>query len=371
MDNFDYKDRNGFPYFRYQSIDENGNIIYDHLKSGHYTDAIGKNNNSNGVEGNVPDDYAVGSKNTWKEIEDNCEGWHTRDCLKSFFNGSTENDILIFSIGMMQVASYNGQMVGLDVDPIDKRSWLTASAVNFKANLASTFKGKVFRVTMAQANKYMNRHFWTEHLREADKILEQLWTPSSVSSHDQWYSIDQWAINENRDHLYDDNLHFPGPLTDATVQQILNELCPNQGVNKELIEDWASSEINDTIIRVINNTDTEIDDMYYVSVFGYRHKILLQNSSLPWYFKDKLKIDMNVKELNKIWLSPQSIPVLHNNLVFRHQKDNQVWVVKDDCGCRQRFHSGAAFLNRGFDFDNVVILPIFIMNLLPVGDWLY
>jgi hypothetical protein len=361
MDNFDYKDRNGFPYFRYQSIDENGNTIYDHSKSGHYNDAIGKNyNNSNGVEGNTPDDYGIGSKNTWKEIEDNCEGWTTRDCLKKFFNGSTENDIVIFSVGMMQIASYNGQMVGLDVDPLDKKSWLVASAVNFKANLAATFKGQVFRITMAQANKYMNRHFWTESLREADKILQQLWTPGSVNIRDQWYTIDQWAINENRDHLYDDNLHFPGPLTDATVQQILNELCPNKGINKNTILDWASPDLNDTIIRVIN-PDNNDPNIYYISIYGYRHQILLpiDNSSIPWYFENKLKIDMNVNELNKIWLSKVSIPILKNNLVFRHQKDNQVWVVKDECKCRQRFHSGS-----GIFYFNKIFIYINNNNLL-------
>ena len=146
MDGFDYKDRAGFPYFRYESLDDSGNIVYDHNRSGHFADAIGtKIFNSSNVIGNTPDDYAVGSKGTWKEIDDNCEGWSTRECLTSFFVNSTENDILIFSIGMMQVAAYNGQLVGMHVDPLDKKGWIISSAVNFKAHLAATFKGQVFR----------------------------------------------------------------------------------------------------------------------------------------------------------------------------------------------------------------------------------
>ena len=367
MDGFDYKERNGFPYFRYQSID-NDKILYDHSRSGHFVDAI-QHINSSDVLGNTPDDYAVGSKGTWKEIEDNCEGWTVRDCLKSFFNGSTENDILIFSIGMMQVVAYNGMMVGFKVDPLDNKSWLTASAVNFKAHLAATFKGHVFRVTMAQANPHMNRHHWTDSLREADNILHQLWTPSSVNSHDQWYTIDQWAINEGRNHLYDDSLHFNGPLSDATVQQVLNELCPNQGSDKTPI-DWSKPELNDTIIRVTNPSNDN-DNLYYISVFGYRHKVLHNDSSIPWYFQDKNTMNMTVNELNTIYKSKIDIPILYNNLVFRYIKDTQVWLLNKDCKCRQRFHNGAAFMNRGFDFDNVVIFPLVLMDLLPIGDWLY
>jgi len=371
MDGFDYSDRAGFPYFRYESLDDAGSIIYDHNRSGHFADAIGKKIfNSSDVLGNTPDDYMIGSKGTWKEIDDNCEGWNTRDCLRSFFANSTENDILIFSVGMMQVAAYNGQLVGMHVDPLDKKSWLISSAVNFKAHLAATFKGQVFRVTMAQANKNMNRHHWTEALKEADDILQQLWTPSSVNIRDQWWTIDQWKINQNRDHLYDDNLHFPGPLADATVYQVLNEVCPNQGDNKPIL-DWSSPSLNDSIITVIN-PDTSADNFYYISIYGYRHKVLLaeNKTSIPWYL-DKKVVSLPINEVNKIWKSPIDIPILHNDLLFRYQKDNQVWVVKEECKCRQRFHSGQAFMNRGFDFGNVQVLPLFVMDLLPVGDWLY
>ena len=79
----------------------------------------------------------------------------------------------------------------MNVDPIDIKSWLISSAVNFKSHLAATFKGQVFRVTMAQANKNMNRHHWTDALRDADDILKQLWTPASAKSKDLWYTIDQ------------------------------------------------------------------------------------------------------------------------------------------------------------------------------------
>ena len=70
MDGFDYKDRAGFPYFRYESLNDQGNIVYDHNHSGHFSDAIGqKIFNSSTVLGNTPDDYMIGSKGTWKEID--------------------------------------------------------------------------------------------------------------------------------------------------------------------------------------------------------------------------------------------------------------------------------------------------------------
>jgi hypothetical protein len=54
------------------------------------------------------------------------------------------------------------------------------------------------------------------------------------------------------------------------------------------ILDWSKPELNDTIIRVPNDTD----NMYYISTFGYRHKVLHNESnSIPWYFQDKNVIE--------------------------------------------------------------------------------
>lgn len=65
---------------------------------------------------------------------------------------------------------------------------------------------------------------WTPKLRETDRVLGQLWQIDSTSLHEMWHTIDQWSINEGRDELYNDQIHFNGPLSKATLQQVLNEV---------------------------------------------------------------------------------------------------------------------------------------------------
>ena len=46
-----------------------------------------------------------------------------------------------------------------------------------------------------------------------------------------WYTIDQWEINTDRGNLYNDHVHYVGPLTIATLTQMLNVVCPSEGKN--------------------------------------------------------------------------------------------------------------------------------------------
>lgn len=67
----------------------------------------------------------------------------------------------------------------------------------------------------------------TPWLEETNKVLWELWKPGAESEDEMWYTIDQWAINEGRSNLYNDHLHYNGPLELAGLTQVLNELCPN------------------------------------------------------------------------------------------------------------------------------------------------
>ena len=69
----------------------------------------------------------------------------------------------------------------------------------------------------------------SERFRKLDDIFWEVFQPNSEPEDQMWYTIDQWAINKGRNHLYNDDIHFVGPLNSATVHQVLNMLCPGGG----------------------------------------------------------------------------------------------------------------------------------------------
>ncbi len=199
IDGFDYSTRGGFPY-----------LMTVHSSHEHF-------HLLNKSKVNSPTDVQP----WWQNPTDSCtNSSDTASCLKTFFAGSTANDVLIFSVGL----SY---AFNLPNKAIDIHAWLKDSTVHFKRNLDSIFKGHVFRVSLSQTTK--RDAFHTPLLQEVDAQLYELWKPGagSVSADTRdWHHIDQWAINKDRDHLYADRLHFPGNLSLATVHQVLNTLCP-------------------------------------------------------------------------------------------------------------------------------------------------
>lgn len=205
MDGFNYSDRGGFPYFIYdKSLTNTSNSV---------------DNSSNWVTGRLPSSLRTSSKpglspdeynSYW--VDDNCILHKTRECLRSFFNESTENDILIFTLGM----SYAVEDHDLFYQKLEKsesrigvntEAWLRASAINFKSHISATFKGQVFHVTLAQLNPNGNVASMTPLMFNTNKVLWDVW--GSISSEVKpWYHIDQWAINKDRYHLYNDHVRF-------------------------------------------------------------------------------------------------------------------------------------------------------------------
>lgn len=223
LDGFYYDDRGGFPFFRYQKTSSDGSIGWE-------TGRIAYNGTS--ADGRTVRKYfkdpKEGGADPKAEIwaEDNCINHDVRSCLARFFAGSTERDVLTFTLGMTYDLRPTGEEPTTNPG-IDHAAWLTASAAAFKGHIAATFKGQVFRATMAEFNSNGYVASRTPILGRVNNLLQDIWKPGSEDL--PWYTIDQWPINKNRHYLYNDHVHFNGILTFALLHQVLNELCPGGG----------------------------------------------------------------------------------------------------------------------------------------------
>lgn len=225
MDGLDYTERNGFPFFRYK----------DPVSGRWTTGKIARNATSPTGTGTeelqqqyygLPRDQDV---ELWQPVLDgNCVQQDTRECLEHFFAGSTERDVAVFTLGM----PYGFFMQPNRAEPnrpvsVDFEHWLVASAGAFRAHLSAAFKGQVFRITHAEFNPTGMDASRTPGLQRVNDLLWQVWQPGAEEK--PWYTIDQWPINHGRHSLYDDDIHYNGPLTHASMHQVLNELCPGGG----------------------------------------------------------------------------------------------------------------------------------------------
>ena len=213
MDGFHYGDRGGFPFYQEQK------------KVGNKTtwEFVGRKiDPKTGTWGTKPSTFNGGY---WED--DNCIEQVTRNCFRRFFKDATKNDIFIFTLG----ASYLGHA------NVHHYEWLRASAVAFKQHIAATFPGQVFHVVLAQPNINREYAYLESKFRAMNTYLWEKvgWNTdhAGCSNEDRpWYTIDQWAINEGRSHLYQDHLHFNGKLTHAMLHQVLNEVCPAEFFEK-------------------------------------------------------------------------------------------------------------------------------------------
>lgn len=214
MDGFHYADRTGFPFFRYKK-EERGKPS-EEWRTGRMPCE------DTGAPCDNPQDMEAHQLMP-NQIVDNCANQTARACLAHFFSGSTERDILVFSFGMIPAIHMDDQ----SNPSIDYRKWLLASAGAFRGHLAATFKGQVFRTTLAEFHGQKKLAPKSPNMQLVNDILWDVWQPDS--SELPWYTIDQWPINRGRHHLYDDEVHYNGPLTEAMLHQVLNELCPGGG----------------------------------------------------------------------------------------------------------------------------------------------
>lgn len=64
-------------------------------------------------------------------------------------------------------------------------------------------------------------------LRVHSTSLPCLFSPAGTS----WHTVDQYGINWGHEHLYADNVHFPGVLSDVTWNIVMSKLCPLNGTD--------------------------------------------------------------------------------------------------------------------------------------------
>eukprot|EP01038_Epipyxis_sp_PR26KG_P011229 gene11229-15069_t len=338
MDGFNYTDRGGFPFLKHE---ENFPILP-----------------------NTPNE-AMGKEAFW--ADDNCINMDVRKCLQIFFNGSTDNDVLMFTLGM----SY-----ATDNDIIDVNSWGQNSAAAFRGHLDSTFPGRVFHVTMAQALHQVAS--MTPYLRIVDNYLWNLWRPGSVSVNKRWHTIDQWHINEGRDYFYNDHIHFNGPLTQATLYQVLNIVCPGEGEQNIVTGTSDSNDDEFLMTRIVkwnaaNNTFspsiqlTKIDlkdgsDYYYINNDNQLRKFVGKMSCLNVINKKNV-INLDEKLFHKLTRVADMPDVCSNRDLIRSGKE----VFMMDDGKRRSIPSRDKFFQLGLDFDDVKVISEADISIIPVG----
>ncbi len=199
----------------------------------------------------------------------------------------------------------------------------------------------------------------TPKLRETDRVLAQLWQTESADPAQMWYHIDQWAINEGRDHLYNDHIHFNGPLTQATLHQMLNELCPGGG-NPSLPNAWPRPDLKEHFLQVVFGSKTAY---YIVDTEGYRREVPAANASVPWMSRLRPVQHLTQQELVNI-AAGGPLPVVPEECLLRGSGREVYWVKQ---GHKHLFPSASVFMAHGFDWSEVQVVDQFLVDLIPSG----
>ena len=235
MDGYHYTNRSGYSYIvDNDSIEvKNGTTLwkYSALQNRNVSTKDAWMETHNNVLPDTPVQLLefMGASHRFYENDGCIDHKSTRECLKSFFTNSTIHDVLIFTVGYSYAIPYHWKINYEDLSRyLNMRHWLNASAQNFQNNVKNLFNGTIIRVTHADHKWGMERY--NGILRSYEQMLENIWETSNTNHtsdiNNRRYVIDQFAINQNRLHLYDDHMHFSEDLTRATVQQVLNILCP-------------------------------------------------------------------------------------------------------------------------------------------------
>jgi hypothetical protein len=160
------------------------------------------------------------------EVKDACTGSGrvpTGVCLQELLLGSQPGDVLLFYMGLHYAAYWAGLAEsGKDVD-----SWFMSSATTWRASVAAHWHGRsedVFRIRLAShANQDPNSVNRTTRVFNYVPHINLLM--DEIFENTNWKVIDQWAINAGETGLYQDSVHFQGPLSQATWHVLLSQLC--------------------------------------------------------------------------------------------------------------------------------------------------
>lgn len=330
LDGFNYTDRGGFPFMRDETLVT--------------------------LPGSPNDLPRFKEDGFWDD--DNCVNMPTRKCLQKFFSGSTANDVLIFTVGMPYCKDYKAGQT-------NDWSWLRSSASAFRGHIDATFPGVVFHQSGAQLLYQVAGV--TPCMKEVDDILWEIMYPveyDPINPNAQWYTIDQWDINRDRDPYYNDHVHYVGPLTNAMLSQVLNELCPGGG------KDVAGT-LGILSMHVISTSDST--KKYVVHQTGMFLQEMNPDNEYSCFNVWKVSSASPVVRLNDTEIQQYSqgrvsslLDVCKERTLLRPASGRSVYLVED--GQVKLFNSGDAFIRRGFDFDDVKVIDDWYLSMFKRGE---
>jgi len=303
---------------------------------------------------------------------------------------------------------------------VDTKAWMADSAKAFAAHIDATFNGAVFRVGNAATTgahtsivpmvgiewqrfgggakhgvgvgacrDLLTLPSSTQHtaqLFEADAVLATVF-----QDHPQWHFIDQRRINAGRESLYNDDLHYNGPLSLATIQEVLNKLCPEGSAHApgkrahtptEIVS-WARTDLAHHV--VVGRAGDEAV-FYFVSGegYGYRANVAgvgqqkdtakqcagagLNRSDefggrMPAYLKQYPLVRLAPAELQALYQAKAHIPYYCPGVALQLGGDRTVMALKEGGGLRY-FSSGAEFVGEGREWDQIVHLSRWELHVL-------
>ncbi len=357
MDGFFYKDRGGFPWIKGKW----DNLYNNNSNNRNYSSADKPPVDPIGDPDQVPDKDGV---NIFHPKDDNCINMNTVECLKHFWRDAKEGDILLFQLGLAYCEREN-------FDNIDYSAWLRASASAIRSNIIRYFPGNVFQVNLAPDNKFTRFHNVYECIVQVNTILFELWHPSSFDEK-RWHHIDQFSINQNRFEYYNDWLHFNGPLSSATVQLMLNTMCPLEGKTIHLAKDTKLSG-NLVLVKSTSPTTHEPIRAYYVDKYGYFQKIRNATGACITNIIYNGRISMSETEFienNFHNLLTADFPTFcEMNQLITVPPSRSIYVALEN-GLSQ-FYSMGAMTSRGYDIDQgVAQLTLTDSQLFKEGELL-
>lgn len=319
-----------------------------------------------------------------------------KECLQNFFNSSTlsSQDIVIFGIGMSYCRSY-------PLEEVNTTSWLVETSQMFMQDLYNVFPGLIIRMSLSPT-----RYRLKGMMPCLTNMNEVLWNTISpirpLTQLNQLYprlfTIDQWIINEGRMDLYDDYAHFPGLLTQASLHQILHLTCPRN--MSEIIDTdvpveirnqrfiLQSHEINEfnslsSLSLPIIDTKGLTNDRYFfinselqVLEFSGNHSCFshftIKKASL--FSSDSLKDNLiTFQELKpllrnfspKLTLATVLEDVCYEGNLLRGKRHVEVYQYHNQH--KVLIPSRKAFLDLGFNFDNVKEISPILIHFIPLG----
>lgn len=218
----------------------------------------------------------------------------------------------------------------------------------------------------------------TAQLFEADEIQATIF-----ENRPNWHFIDQRSINAGREAFYNDDLHYNGPLSLATIQVVLNQLCPEIRARtperSQKLVTWARPDLAHRVIAV-GHGDTAA--FYFVSTEGYAYGINLAGQgeqkgtkkecsvsssnksaefeNMPSYLKQHELIRM---ENMLVYTAKKRVPYYCPGVALRTEGGKSVFSLKKEGGIHY-FNSAAEFLASGREWEEIVFIPRWELHIL-------